>query len=341
MLTTPSTEGDLLSATFATMKLAALNITTIEAGGRWAMQLLAAPVLRLHVVLRGECWIAVEGQKTKHHFRAGDCFLLPHAKSIVMASDLSAKKRPPRVSHSQDCIVSLTCNEGHDFFAAGSAFQLEGHFQHVVFSRLPAVIHVQADADHAAVLRWAIERFAVEVRNARPGRALMLIHLAPIMLLQVLRAYLADATDDKNWLVALSEPRLARALTAMQSDHARSWSLEELARIAGLSRAAFAFNFKKWIGVTPMEYVTHWRIQLACDLLRNADRRIAEVASTVGYESESAFSVAFTRIVGQRPGQYRRAAAMQPSSGSRREAFAGGGSHGQPERGSLLPGLRR
>jgi AraC-like DNA-binding protein len=55
-----------------------------------------------------------------------------------------------------------------------------------------------------------------------------------------------------------------------------------------------------------MEYLTQWRVQLACELLREADRRIAEVASAVGYESESAFSVAFTRIVGQRPGSYRR-----------------------------------
>jgi AraC-like DNA-binding protein len=67
-------------------------------------------------------------------------------------------------------------------------------------------------------------------------------------------------------------------------------------------------NFKKWIRVTPMEYLTQWRVQLACELLREADRRIAEVASAVGYESESAFCVAFTRIVGQRPGSYRRGA---------------------------------
>ena len=85
------------------------------------------------------------------------------------------------------------CNEGRDFFAAGSAFQIEGHFQDLVFSRLPSVIHLPADADHAAVLRWAIDRFAVEVRSSRPGRALMLSHLLPIMLLQILRGYLATA----------------------------------------------------------------------------------------------------------------------------------------------------
>jgi AraC-like DNA-binding protein len=87
---------------------------------------------------------------------------------------------------------------------------------------------------------------------------------------------------------------------------ARSWSLDDLARTAGISRAGFALRFKQWIGVTPMEYVTQWRMQIACQLLQEGDGRIAEVASAVGYESESALSVAFTRIVGCRPGHYRR-----------------------------------
>lgn len=96
----------------------------------------------------------------------------------------------------------------------------------------------------------------------------------------------------------------------MQSNHARNWSLDDLARMAGLSRAGFALNFKKWIGVTPMEYLTQWRMQLACELLQGGDKRIAEVASSVGYESESAFSVAFTRVVQCRPGHYRRRGAV-------------------------------
>ena len=313
MLTSPSDAEDVLSATLSTMKLKALNTTTIDAGGRWAIELPAVPVLRLHVVLSGECWLAVEGEKAKHHFRAGDCFLLPRAKGLVMAADLSIKKRPPLhrlIKTAQDGVVGIVCNEGREFFAVGSAFQLDGHLQEIVFGRLPSVIHIPAQADQAAILRWGLERFAAEVRNRSPGRALMLSHLAPILLLQTFRGYLASAERERNWFAALSDPRLSKAIAAMQSDYARSWSLDELARTAGLSRAGFALNFKQWIGVPPMEYLTQWRIQLACDLLREEDRRIAEVATAVGYESESAFSVAFTRIVGDRPGHYRRRMAV-------------------------------
>lgn len=309
MLTSATSADDVLSATLAKMQLKALNSTTIDAGGRWAFELRAAPVLRLQVVLRGECWIVFEDDRRTHHLVAGDCFLLPHAKRLVMASDLAIKKRQPleRVIRSAEAgVMQLVCNDGGDFLSVGTAFQLEGHFQSIVFGRLPPLIHIPAHADQAAVLRWGLERFTSEVQSAQPGRALMLSHLAPIMLLQTFRSYLASAANERNWFVALSEPRLARALAAMQSDHARSWSLDDLAKTAGLSRAGFALNFKKWIGLPPLEYLTQWRVQLACELLKDSDRRLTEVANSVGYESESAFSAAFTRIVGTRPGQYRR-----------------------------------
>jgi AraC-like DNA-binding protein len=313
MLTSASDADDVLSATLSRMKLKALNTFVLDAGGRWAIQFPAVEVLRLNVILTGDCWLAVEGEKPTHHLRAGDCFLLPHAKSFVMAADLAIKKKLPLErlkGTTQDGVLSLVCNGGGAFLAVGSAFQLEGHFQQVVFGHLPSVIHIPAHAEQAAVLRWTLERFAAEVRNRHAGRALMLNHLAPIMLLQTFRGYLASAEQEKNWFVALSDPRLSRAIAAMQSEPARNWSLDGLAEVAGISRAGFALNFKKWIGVTPMEYLTQWRMQIACELLQEGDRGIAEVASVVGYESTSAFSVAFTRIVRCRPGHYRKRGAM-------------------------------
>ena len=181
---------------------------------------------------------------------------------------------------------------------------------------LSSVIHIPAHSAQAVVLRWSLERFAAEVRSHHAGRALMLRHLAPIMLVQTLRSYLASARGEKNWFVALSDPRLSRAIGAMQSEHrAPLVSSTIWPGPLGSPRAGFALNFKKWIGVTPMEYLTQWRVQLACELLREADRRIAEVASEVGYESESAFSVAFTRIVGCRPGHYQRRGAEAVKAG--------------------------
>jgi AraC-like DNA-binding protein len=92
----------------------------------------------------------------------------------------------------------------------------------------------------------------------------------------------------------------------MHSDHVLSWSLEELARVAGMSRSGFALNFKKKVGLAPMDYLMNWRMQRACELLRATDQNIAVIANNVGYESESAFSIAFKKAIGRRPGAYRK-----------------------------------
>jgi transcriptional regulator GlxA family with amidase domain len=139
------------------------------------------------------------------------------------------------------------------------------------------------------------------------GHLLVLDHLAPIILVQIFRMYLAMNNREQNWLTALTDPKLSRAIEAIHSRPAEPWSLESLAHISGMSRAGFASNFKRRIGVTPGEYLIHWRMQAARDLLLDPDKSVASVANEVGYESESAFSTAFTRVVGSRPGVYRSA----------------------------------
>jgi AraC-like DNA-binding protein len=86
----------------------------------------------------------------------------------------------------------------------------------------------------------------------------------------------------------------------------KQWSLYELAKASGMSRAGFSVHFKKKVGLTPGEYIAHWRMQVACGLLESGEQNISSVAEEVGYDSQSAFSTAFNRIVGRRPGSYRK-----------------------------------
>lgn len=92
----------------------------------------------------------------------------------------------------------------------------------------------------------------------------------------------------------------------MHSEYQKTWSLDSLAKVAGLSRSGFALNFRKLVGIPPMGYLTNWRIQIACELLQARETSISEIANAVGYESESAFSGAFKRIIKCRPGFYQK-----------------------------------
>jgi AraC-like DNA-binding protein len=93
----------------------------------------------------------------------------------------------------------------------------------------------------------------------------------------------------------------------MHGDVKRPWNVEELGRAAGLSRSALAEGFTRVIGMSPMQYLAHWRMQMAAQRLKNTSASLSQVAEQVGYESGAAFSRAFKKTFGDAPGAWRRA----------------------------------
>jgi len=82
--------------------------------------------------------------------------------------------------------------------------------------------------------------------------------------------------------------------------------VDQLARIATLSRSAFFERFTRLVGVPPMEYLLAWRMEIAKEMLSDNELTVSQIAERVGYGSTSAFSVAFSRHVGQPPSLYAR-----------------------------------
>ena len=144
-------------------------------------------------------------------------------------------------------------------------------------------------------------------------------HLAHLMLLQALRLHLADGSAGSvGWLFALGDKHISAAIAAIHAAPAHRWTLQALAERAGMSRSSFALRFKETVGASPMEYLTRWRMLLAGDRLMNSSEPISVVARSLGYESESAFSTAFKRIMRCSPRQYGRGlapASIEPAQG--------------------------
>lgn len=100
-------------------------------------------------------------------------------------------------------------------------------------------------------------------------------------------------------LVAMADSRLAAALSAMTANPARAWRLDTLAREAALSRTLFATRFKLMLGITPIEYLTQLRVQLAATLKAEAPQRtLHDIAQAVGYADESSLRRAYARVTG-------------------------------------------
>jgi AraC-like DNA-binding protein len=277
----------------------------LDAGGQWAIRFPAHEGIKFNTVVQGGCWVTVDGEAEPVRIEAGDCFLLTRGRPFLFATDMDL---PPIDSamiydHAKDGIA--TCNGGGDFFLIGGRFAFEGDHAGLLFDAMPPIVHVRDASNQAAVLRWSLEQLALELKQGSPGGALMADHLAQIMLLQVLRLWLASGKQS-GWLGALADQRLTRALGAMHTEPERRWTLAELAGLAGMSRTTFAERFRDVVGQTPLDYLAGWRMRLAADRLRRSGDSVAAIGFSVGYESEAAFSTAFRRVVGRTPMQHRR-----------------------------------
>lgn len=134
----------------------------------------------------------------------------------------------------------------------------------------------------------------------RGGRQAALDRLFDYLLILIVRQVVESGRVATGVLAGLTDPRLAKALTAMHEAPKKSWTLDDLAGIAGMSRTRFAEHFRTRIGQTPIDYLTVWRMTIACQLLAKG-KPVKSVALQVGYQSATAFSRVFSRVIGQAP----------------------------------------
>ncbi|MGB6241078.1 MAG: AraC family transcriptional regulator [Castellaniella sp.] len=150
-----------------------------------------------------------------------------------------------------------------------------------------------------------VQLVADECRARRPARDVILTRLLEVLLVEALRAG-SGGIALPGLLRGLADERLSVSIRWMHEMPARSWSVDQLAKEAALSRSAFFERFNRIMGMTPMEYLLTWRMALAKNLLRRSECGLAEIAERVGYSSVNTFSVAFTRHVGLPPRRYAR-----------------------------------
>jgi AraC-like DNA-binding protein len=278
-----------------------------DVGGPWSIQFPRPQGVKCYAVAHGDCWLVVEGVAEPVRLATGDCFLLPGGRTFTLASDLAltpidALANLPRRSEGGIRVH----NGGGDAMVIGGHFILDGDHAGVLRNMLPPIVHIRRASDREA-LRWSIERMRQELVEQRPGGALIGHHLAHMMLVQALRAHLSEGpAGGVGWLFALADRQMGAALGALHEDPARRWTLQELAERVGLSRSIFAQRFKATVGTSAMDYLIRWRMLLASDRLAHSGDPVSAIALSLGYESESAFSTAFKRVMGRPPRRYGR-----------------------------------
>lgn len=137
----------------------------------------------------------------------------------------------------------------------------------------------------------------------RPGREAAIARLAEYFIVLLLRHAIDARLVEAGVLAALADARLSKAVMVMHARPEHPWTLQELAQLAGMSRARFAANFRTVVGAAPLDYLTDWRISVAQTLLKRG-KPLKAVAPAVGYTSAVTLSRVFARRVGVAPGEW-------------------------------------
>ena len=298
---------DPLSDVLSLLKPRSYMFGGFDMGEEWSVQFGQHEGIKCYALVSGQCWLTVEGVPEPVRLEAGDCFLLPRGWPFRMTSDLTLKPVDAYTMFPLPLNGRISSwNGGGDCFGVGGHFALTGTHADILLGVLPPIVHIRRESDKAA-LRWLMERMMQELREPQPGGFLVAQHLVYMILVQALRLHLAEGLrGGVGWLFALADKQMGEAIHSMHGDPAHRWTLQKLAERVGMSRSVFAQKFKQTVGMSPMEYLTHWRMLLAGDKLTNSADPVSVIALSLGYESESAFSTAFKRVMGCSPRQYGR-----------------------------------
>lgn len=284
----------------------------------WGVEVPAyASVARFHYAHRGGCFVRVDGQSELVKLQQGDLLIVPRGKSHRLFCD--PQTEPDVLPLDRVLELSGFSGEGALMFGGGQTdtetqlicghFAFDAHARHPLLDRLPPSLLLRNYGGASG--KWLEATLAMigeEAGRGQIGGDMIVLKMSEIIFAQALRAFIAQEGAEAAGLRGFADPQILRALTALHRAPAVGWTVADLAKSAGMSRTGFAIRFSRAMAMTPMSYLSGWRMQIARHELRHSRATVAEVAERVGYASEAAFARVFKKDAGLTPAAFRKAA---------------------------------
>ena len=204
-----------------------------------------------HVVLRGRLHArALDGDRTIANVAVsgGDLLVFPHghAHALTDAPDTATTwiRALPTTPGDDGLPVVRAGNGDPDTEILCGTLRFGTEARELLLPHLPPLLHAPAAGALGGWLDATVRQLADEVRRRSPGSELVVARLAEVLFVQAVRAWVMAADrGGPSWLRALGDPPMARALSLLHGAPERAWSVDHLARRAGLSRTAFYDRF--------------------------------------------------------------------------------------------------
>ena len=317
--------ADVLSTLLKSVRIAGSLQFCVHAAGTWQTdgaprlgkmaQAAAVPAIPFHVVANGKCWVRLEGRQLD--LEEGDVVAFPfatgHAIGLGEGGPLicPVDDLPPRPWVDVPVLRYGTGPVSTRLLCGFVA--LEAMNFRPLREALPVVIRIESSAPNTSTLvRSAVQELIAEADARSPGGTLVVERLTEIILIELLRSEIVSRQGAASGLLAgMTDPIVARALGSMHETPKENWTVASLASASATSRTVLADRFGSIIGKSPMRYLREWRLFLASNALAGTRRPISHIAEEAGYDTEAAFSRAFSRLHGVPPARWRAQARTQ------------------------------
>lgn len=318
--------SDILSDVLKTVRLSGAIFFDVAASNPWVAEAPPAAsiaskvmpgsqhVMEYHVVTSGSGWATLlDSDEDPVPLAPGSVIMFPQGDRHVLSSERRMRGEP------DVAILDRLKDESPPFYLEkfGSGPEqtrlICGFIGcdtlpfNPLLHNLPRMVHIPDGYTRGdGWLKELIKSIMNESQKQRLGAQSVLSKLSELLFIEVVRCYMESLPDGATgWLAALADPRMGSAIRMLHEHPDRAWTLEELAKRAGMSRTLLVNRFTEHLGVAPMTYLINWRMQLAARMLTDRRMTLSRIASAVGYDSEAAFSRAFKRCTSLSPGLWR------------------------------------
>ncbi|NOR43178.1 MAG: helix-turn-helix domain-containing protein [Gammaproteobacteria bacterium] len=298
---------DILNDVLKTLRLSSKVFLHAKFCEHWVIDIEPLNLqVSFHVIAHGDCWLHTKKAPTPTALHAGDLVIClrntPHY--VTNSPELPPDDLPrnsPTTEETPGPSTSLICGQ----------CEFLQYYWNPMLEAMPNIMVIPTADSAGSNLASVIKLMIAEVESAGECTNAIIDRLSDILFIEAIRKYIQLQNNNQGYIAALKDSRLSKALTSFHKQPENTWTVQTLSEEAGMSRSAFADKFKQMVDMSPMEYVTGWRMQHAYDELTSNGKSVTQITEDSSYQSEAAFRKAFKKQFGVGPGMVRRVAKEQ------------------------------
>jgi AraC-like DNA-binding protein len=231
-----------------------------------------------------------------------------HAHTIYQGSNTNKISFETMMDSGKNIFTPAVGSELQSTLLLCGVFQLQNTVRNPLFEALPPILKLStspAEQYAYSAIKTIINLLLDELAHPSYSHEYVVGRYLELLCANSINSYVESNNLNNGWLHAIKNPMVARVFNAIHAHPEYAWSVANMAKLSNLSPSRFAARFTQILGMSPMSYVTQWRMYMAGQMLILPQSNIEQITTKIGYENVAAFSRAFKRTMGFSPGEWR------------------------------------